>query len=308
MMLRPTFVLVLLGHTMALSEGSAQLVQSAREISAQQNRKFSVPASELRSARSGESGSQESSFGEQEILKQPERSRRLQSFAEVGAFVTDNVALSRHDRRGDAFLQATFGFSYRHEVTSNLSLQTDVQYAAYRYDRFGALDFDSLDTGLEANYRLERLGGLDLFARYNFNDLFDADGDSVFQNHTFAAGLQKQVTIGDAHTFYAGVSGQLAMSDPEFSERSEGWAYAGYRLQATQKLEAALAYRYGFFHYDEQDRSDHNHSVSLDLVYRFTDWLSAAANSYLGWNRSDQNVFNYDVANAGGALSLRWRF
>jgi hypothetical protein len=249
------------------------------------------------------------SFGVQEFLQDAERSRPFRAFADVSAFATNNVALTRRDRQGDAFLLATFGFEYRRSLPKGFQIETSVQYATFRYNEFRELDFDSLDAGIGLNYHSAKLGGVDLFIRYNFNELIASGfNDSFFKNHTVTAGAQKTVSLGKAHSIYAGLTGQIAWSDPKIAERSEWSGYAGYHVQATRHLDGNLQYRYGYFRYDEQDRADQNHSVSASLRYRFTEWLTASASSYVAWNRSDTEVFNYDVANVGGGLTVSLQF
>jgi hypothetical protein len=249
------------------------------------------------------------SFGVQEILQDAARIRPFRVFADISAFATNNVALTRRDREGDAFLLATFGFEYRRDLPKGFQIETSVQYATFRYNEFRELDFDSLDAGIGLNYHSGQLGGLDLFVRYNFNALIaSGDNDAFFQNHTVTTGVQKTVSLGGAHSVYAGISGQVAWSDPKIAERSEWVAYAGYHVQATRHLDGDLQYRYGYLHYNEQDRADHNHALSASLRYRFTDWCTASASTYVAWNRSDNEVFNYGVANVGGGLTLSLQF
>ena len=89
---------------------------------------------------------------------------------------------------------------------------------------------------------------------------------------------------------------------------SKSPAYTGYHLQATRHLEVDLLYRYAWYRYSEGDRHDHNHTISLGLRYNVTDWLSVSLTSYAVWNRSNQNVFDYDSANAGIGLNLGLQF
>ena len=249
------------------------------------------------------------SFGVQEILQDAGRTQPFRAFADISAFATNNVALTRQDRQGDAFLLATFGFEYRRELPKGFQIEASVQYATFRYNEYRELDFDSVDAGIGLNYHSGQLGGLDLFVRYNFNELIaSGENDAFFKNHTVTAGVQKTVSLGKAHAVYAGISGQIAWSDPRIAERSELSGYAGYHVQATRHLEGDLQYRYGYLHYDEQDRADHNHALSASLRYRFTEWLTASASSYVAWNRSDDEVFNYGIANVGGGLTLHLQF
>ena len=48
--------------------------------------------------------------------------------------------------------------------------------------------------------------------------------------------------------------------------------------------------------------------LGLTATYRFNKWLSASATSTLATNDSDQSVFDYDVANVGGAVAVTFQF
>ena len=254
-------------------------------------------------------GGDPDSFGIQQFLRDAERLRLFRAFADLSAFVTSNVALTRKNPLSDAFLIATFGFEYRRPLPRGFQIDASLRFATFRYNEYRQLDFSSVDVGIGVSYHAGKLGGIDLFARYGFNELISAGTNDVFfTNHTVLLGAQKVISFRQAHYAYVGASGQLGFADPQKSERSELSAFAGYHLQATRNLEADLLYRYAYLRYAEGGRGDHNQTVSLGLRYRFTDWCIASATSYLSWNRSNQAVFEYDTANAGVGLTLSLQF
>jgi hypothetical protein len=77
-----------------------------------------------------------------------------------------------------------------------------------------------------------------------------------------------------------------------------------------ERLALDLGYRYAFFDYRDggTGRGDHNHSVSLSLRYDITTWLNVTSTLQGTWNRSNQEVFNYDAMNVGGYFGLGYRF
>jgi hypothetical protein len=249
------------------------------------------------------------SFGVQQMLRESERLRLFRAFADVSAFVTNNVALTRTDPVTDSFLIATFGFELRRPLPRGFQIESTLRVATFRYNEFRQLDFNSVDVGGGVSYHSERLGGIDLFARYNFNALIGAEADEAFfKNHTVTVGAQKAVPFSQAHYAFFGVAGQLGFADPKVAERSELSAFAGYHLQATRNLQADLLYRYAHLIYSEGGRIDRNQTVSLALRYRLTDWLTASASVFVGRNQSNQEVFDYDLANGGGGLTLSIQF
>ena len=156
-------------------------------------------------------------------------------------------------------------------------IDASLRYTTFRYNQYRQLDFNSVDASAGVSYHAEKLGGIDMFARYGFNELIGAKTDDVFfTNHTVLLGVQKTVPFSQAHYAYIGATGQFGFADPEQSERSELSAYAGYHLRATRNLEVDLLYRYAWLRYTEGDRADHNQtlvfgaSVSIHgLVLRF---------------------------------------
>lgn len=301
------FLLILTALAAAEAQGQAQnsQIEQARQRDAL-NTELIRPVETLAPAALEPTlGGDPDSFGIQQFLREAERLRPFRAFADVSAFVTNNVALTRQDPLSDAFLIATFGFEYRRPLARGLQFDASLRYATFRYDKFRQLDFSSFDLGIGLTYHSEKLGGIDLYARYGFNELRSAETDDVFfTNHALLVGAQKVVSFSQAHYAYVGVSGHLGFADPQASERSELSAFAGYHLQATRNLEADLLYRYIYLRYAEGGRGDQNQTISLGFRYRITDWCFASATSYIGWNRSNQSVFNYDTANAGGGLTL----
>ena len=261
------------------------------------------------SARPVENVEDTENFGVQQLLREEAEPRPFQAFAEVAAFVTNNVALTPRDTLADAFLVATFGMSYKRPLTRGLAFDAGAQVSTFRYDDFPQLSFQSIDAGLGLTYHAEPLGGVDFFARYNYNELIgDESGEAFFHNHTLALGLQKSVVISPAHSVFAGVSGLLGFADPKSAERSEIAAYAGYHVNVTRKLDGGLLFCSALYLYTEDHRRDWNQTLSLGLRYRVTEWFSASVSSYFGWNRSNRSAFEYDVVNGGGAVTLSVQF
>lgn len=306
--------LFILAVAFAVASGPAWAQQARIDLS----RQFDTPAdtgvvpTELTAAPAAidtATGGDGESFGLQQFLREKERLRPFRAFAEISAFVTNNVALTSKEPLSDAFLLATLGFEYRRPLKYGLQLDSSLRVATFRYNEYRQLDFNSIDVGAGLTYRVQKLGGIDAFARYNFNALLGAEsGEAFFKNHTITLGVQKAVVFSQAHYAFAGLSGQLGFADPKAAERQELAAYAGYHLQATRHLEADLLYRYAHFFYSEGERRDSNHTLSLGVRYRFTEWFSATASGYLGWNRSTLEVFDYEVANGGAGLSLSLQF
>jgi len=249
-------------------------------------------------------------FGAQRFLKSQQNVRPFVAAAEVFGFKTNNVGLTRSHTEPDEFLVASTTFTYRTALGERAAFDVTVRGSAFRYNEFRVLDFNSIDAGFGVTWVPARLGGIALSARYNFTDLFsESDGDAFFKNHTIAVAAQKNFVLSRAHYFFAGLAAQGGFADPSDAQRDEYSAYGGDHVDLTRFLEADLSYRYGFFHYREEgSRRDHNQSVSIAVRYNVTDWFSASATTFFGWNRSNQRAFDYDVVNGGIGLGLTVRF
>ena len=60
--------------------------------------------------------------------------------------------------------------------------------------------------------------------------------------------------------------------------------------------------------YDTGGRTDVSEILSLGASYRVRDWLTISALTSFVANQSNQNVFEYEVFNGGGGVSVSWRF
>ncbi|PZR74868.1 MAG: hypothetical protein DLM52_08690, partial [Chthoniobacterales bacterium] len=58
----------------------------------------------------------------------------------------------------------------------------------------------------------------------------------------------------------------------------------------------------------EQDRTDVSEILALTAIYRVREWLALSAIATFAWNQSDEDVFEYSVANLGGTLAVTMRF
>jgi hypothetical protein len=249
-------------------------------------------------------------FGTQLILKRQEKPRPFTAFAEIGAFVTNNVALTKRDAEQDAFLVGTAGAAHSKRFPYHLRLDTTARASAYRYNRFTELNFQSIDVSAAVAWSPPQLRGAEVIVRYTFTDLTtEEDTHEFYKNHAIHLGVQKVVPFSRAHAAYFGASAQWSFADPKPTGRDEYVAYAGYRAQLTRNLDADLFYRYGRYVYRYgSGRHDDNQTLSLGLHYTPTDWATFSATGFLGRNRSNRSTFDYDVGNVGVGLQMSIRF
>lgn len=255
-------------------------------------------------------GTTDDAFGTQAIFKRQEKPQPFSGFAEIGAFVTNNVALAKVAPLQDRFLVANVGANFTQRFAYNLRFDASARAAGYRYDKFPQLDFQSTDLSAAVAWSPPALHGAEALVRYTFTDLTTAENTREFyKNHAILLGIQKVVPFSRAQVAYFGASAQWSFADPKPAGRDEYTAYAGYRAQLTRHLDADLFYRYGRYVYRfGHGRHDNNQTLSLGLHYAPTEWLSLSATGFIGANRSNQQTFDYDVANAGVGIQFLVRF
>jgi len=258
----------------------------------------------------GQAGTEDDSFGTQVFFKRDERPQPFSAFAEIGAFVTNNVALVKADPQGDRFLVATTGAGFTKRFAYDLRADATARAAAYRYDKFSELDFQSVDLAAGVAWTPPQLRGAEVQVRYTFTELTTAkDTREFYQNHAVLLGVQKVVPFSRAQSAYFGVSAQWSFADPAPSGRDEYAVYAGYRAQLTRSIDADLYYRYGRYVYrDGEGRQDDNQTVSLAIRYAPRPWVAFSASGFYGVNRSNRRAFDYEVGNAGVGLQVSLRF
>lgn len=249
-------------------------------------------------------------FGEQVILKRQEKPHPFTAYAEIGAFVTNNVALAKRDAQDDSFLVATTAASFAHRVTKSVRFEAGAQASLYRYNEYRELDFQSTDLSAGVTWAAPVAGGVDVSARYTFSDLTTAERTREFyKNHAILLGVQKTIPFSRAQLVYFGASAQWSFADPAEAGRDEYSGYAGYRAQLTRHLDTNLYYRYGHYVYRYGGgRHDDNHTVALALHYRPVEWIAFSASTFFGANRSNRAAFDYDVLNAGIGVQCSMQF
>ena len=238
-----------------------------------------------------------------------DRALAFSGFAEIAAFATDNVALTKHAREDDRYLVATTAASLTRRFCPQIQADATVRAAAYRYNRFPGLDFQTIDLSVGVTWIPPKLGGTEIEVRYTFSDFTTRHGDEFYSDHAILLGAQKVYRFSAAQAIYGGLNAQWGWSDPKSAHRDEYSVFAGYRLQATRSIDADLNYRYSRYVYTDSDgRQDNNQIVSLTWRYAPVDWAAVSLTSYFSWNRSTQSAFDYEALNAGLALQFSVRF
>lgn len=249
-------------------------------------------------------------LGEQAILKKTERYQPWGFFATSSFTYTSNVALVRTGEESDFIFTPAVGASFTPRITNDLYANLSVAQQWFVYNEFSALDFASFDAQAGLIYRVPRTRNLILRTHYDFSRLTMSDlSGEFFSDHSIVFGGEVPVRVGRAQQITGGVDFSLSFAArPDAPARHEYSTFIGYSVAFSRNLTVNAMGRMAVRDYTEGDRVDLSAILSLGAVYRFTPWLSASALTTFASNHSNQNVFDYDVFNLGGALSLNLRY
>ena len=249
-------------------------------------------------------------IGEQEILKRIERYEPFTVSMAAPFYYTSNVALTRNGEMGDLVVAPAAGVTYSPRFTRTLFGSFTLSRQEFYYDKFSALDFGSFDFRAGLFYVLPKLHNLMLRGEYGYNRLtYSNSFNGFFSNHSIFLGAELPFRIGRAQQFSLGAAANVSLhAEPSLPGRNEFDIYAGYSVRVTRSLTLGAVGRIYVRDYRSFDRNDVSEVLALSANYRITKYFSAGAATTLAWSQSSRSVFDYNVANVGGAVSLSFKF
>jgi hypothetical protein len=249
-------------------------------------------------------------LGEQEILKRNDRYQPFTFSASVPFYWTSNVALVRSGEQDDFIIAPAVGVFYQPRITKTLYGLVGVREQMFYYNRFGSFNFGSFDAEAGLTYIVPQWHNLILRAEYDYNRLTDDNSfDDFFQNHQLIANAELPFQLGRAQQLSIGAGVNISLdAAPEQPRRHDYDAFLGYTAQITRSFTFDAVGRLVIRQYQLTDRVDVNEILALSANYRVTNWLTASAISTFAANQSNHNVFDYEVVNTGGAISLGIKF
>src|SRR5256885_2038104 len=249
-------------------------------------------------------------IGEQEILKRVERYEPFTVSVATPFYYTSNVALVRNGEQSDVLFAPAAGVTYAPRFTQTLYGSLSVSRQEFYYDKFSALNFGSFDFRAGLSMILPKAHNLMLHAEYDYNRLtFTNSFNDFFNNHSLFFSAELPFRFGRAQQLSLGADTNVSLgASPSAPQRDEFDVYLGYAVSVTRSLSLGAVGRIFVRDYRSIDRTDVSEVVALTANYRITKYFSAGAASTLAWSQSSKSVFDYDVANIGGALSLTFKF
>ena len=250
-------------------------------------------------------------IGEQEILKRVTQYQPLTLLLASPIFYTSNVALTRSGEKSDVVIAPTAAAYYDPQITKTLYGHFGAREQIFYYGKYTGFNFGSLDVEAGLNYFLPQFHNLILRGWYDFNRLTldDRLGDEFFSNHALIFNAELPFQFSRAQQLFIGADTNISVAaDHQSPRRNDYEGYLGYSANLTRAFSINAVGRIVARDYHQNGRTDVSEILSLTASYRLTNWCSVGAISSFAHSDSNKDVFDYDVANVGGAIALTAKF
>jgi len=260
-------------------------------------------------------------LGEQQILKRVEEYQPFTISMGAPFYWTSNVALTRSNEQSDFVVAPAAAAFYEPKITNTLYGLIDVREQLFYYDRFPSFDFGSFDVEAGLRYIVPQWHNLLLRAEYDYNRLTKKNSfEAFFQNHGFILNAEIPFRFGRAQQLSLGADINISAAAEESEQppspnvsaisarRNDYEVYAGYSVTLARSFFINAVGRIVVRQYWEGDRTDVNEILALTANYQVNKFLTVSAVSTLAANQSNHSVFDYNVANLGGAVAFSVKF
>jgi hypothetical protein len=250
-------------------------------------------------------------IGQQELMKAQGRYQPFTFSIATPVFYTSNVALTPHNEKGDVVFAPAVAFFYDPQLAGNLYAHVGAREQVFYYGKYTAFDFASLDCEAGLTYFLPQFHNVVLRAWYDFNRLTldDRLGDEFFSDHRIILNAEIPFRFGRAQQISVGADANLSVgADHQFPRRNDYEEYISYSAGLTRSFSIQAIGRFVVRDYHQNGRNDISEIISAAATYRLNNWVSLSAISSFAHNDSNQDVFDYDVGNIGGAVELAVKF
>jgi len=291
----------------------AQTVQTNQAELARQTQPTFTPTPAPGTVETGQAvaSPNDTDLGEQQILKRAPEYEPFSASLSVPIYYTSNVALTPNNEKSDAVIAPVVGAFYDPRITKTLYGHIGAREQVFYYGTYHAFDFGSLDVEAGLNYFLPQVHDLILRATYDFNRLTldDRLGDEFYSNHQLVFNAELPFRLGRAQQLSLGADANVSVAaDHQSPRRNDYDAYLSYTANLSRAFSVNAVGRVVVRDYYQNGRTDVSEILSLTGTCRLTKSCALSAISSFANSDSNQDVFDYRVANAGGALSLTIRF
>jgi hypothetical protein len=259
-------------------------------------------------------------LGEQQILKRVEEYQPFTVSVGAPFYWTSNVALTNTGAQSDFVVVPSAAAFYEPQITPTLYGLIDVREQLFYYDRFPDFDFGSFDVDAGFRYLVPQWHNLLLRVEYDYNRLTKKNSfEAFFQNNAFIVNPEisfrfdraQQETMG-AYANISAAAEQSGQAPPPAktisARRNDYGVYLGYSATLTRSFFVNAVGTIVVRDYWDSDRTDVNEILALTANYRVNKYLTVSAVSTLAANESNHSVFDYKVANLGGAVAASVKF
>ena len=250
-------------------------------------------------------------LGQQEILKRVTQYNPWVFAIATPVFYTSNVALTPSGELSDVVFAPAAAFFYEPQLGRTLYGHFGARQQVFYYGNNTSFDFGSLDCEAGLSYYMPQYHNLMLRAWYDFNRLTNGDrlGDEFFSNHGIILNAELPFRLNRAQQFAIGADTNLSVgADHQSPRRNDYEGYLGYSVDLTRSFSVHAVGRVVARDYHQNGRTDVSEIISATATYRLNNYLWISAISSFAHSDSNQDVFDYDVGNAGGVVELSMRF
>jgi hypothetical protein len=292
-------------HAQTSAADRARLLRSQSTIQPPE----SIPASGVDQGYAAASPN-DSDLGEQAILKRVEKYEPFTLETGVPIYYTSNVALVDHGRVSDVIIAPVIGVTYAPKLQKTLYGEFTLRQQFFYYQDFTSFNFASFDALAGLVYYVPKLHNLTLRANLDYNRLTGTDNfDDFFSNVALGLSAEVPIPIGRAQQISLGADADISLyATPDPPQRNDFGVYAGYSVNVSRNFSLNAAGRLVVRPYDTGGRTDVSEILALSANYRIRDWLTVSAISTFVANQSNRSVFDYEVFNIGGGVTLSWKF
>ncbi len=296
----------------ASANAQSSAADRARLLQAQQNVPATVPGTAPGQVEGGYAAASpnDQDLGEQAILKRVEQYEPFTLETGTPIYYTSNVALVDHGAMSDVIIAPFVGLTYAPRLTKTLYSEFTVRQQFFYYQDFTGFNFASFDAIAGVAYSAPQLHNLSLRANLDYNRLTPTDSfDDFFSNVALNLSAELPIPIGRAQQISLGASASVSLyAQPEPPQRNDFGVYLGYSVAVTRNLFLSASGQIVVRPYDSNGRTDVSEILSGSANYRVRDWLTVSAITSFVANQSNQSVFDYQVFNIGGGITVSFKF
>jgi len=249
-------------------------------------------------------------LGEQAILKRVEKYQPFTLETGVPIYYTSNVALVDRGRVSDVIIAPVVGLTYAPQFQKTLYGEFTLRQQFFYYQDVSSFNFASFDALAGIVYYIPSFHNLALRANIDYNRLTGTDDfDDFFSDVLLNLNAEVPIRIGRAQQLSFGANASISLyATPSPPQRNDFAVYAGYSVNVSRNLSLNAAASLAVRPYDSGGRTDVSEILSFSANYRIRDWLTISAITSFVANQSNQDVFDYEVFNGGGGITLSWKF